>query len=108
MTLIVFRVALLSSLAILVPETKLEVGQTASLPEYDAAKTAAFSIEYHLTQREQQVPSCLAQGKTDGEIAQKLFISPNTVRFHVGNILKKTKCSTRVEAARMMQTFRPS
>lgn len=108
MTLIVFRVALLSSLAILVPETKLEVGQTASLPEDDAAKTAAFSIEYYLTQREQQVLSCLAQGKTDGEIAQKLFISPNTVRFHVGNILKKTECSTRVEAARMMQTFRPS
>lgn len=41
----------------------------------------------------------IAEGKTDREIADKLFISVRTVGYHVGNILNKTAVANRTEAA---------
>ena len=37
----------------------------------------------------------ILDGKTNGEIADQLFISENTVKFHVKNILQKTGCRNR-------------
>jgi DNA-binding NarL/FixJ family response regulator len=43
----------------------------------------------NLTSRELAVLGLLAAGRTNGEIATELAISPNTVRTHVQNILSK-------------------
>ena len=51
-----------------------------------------------LTAREVEVLQQIAVGKTNQEIADCLFISPNTVATHVRNILDKTDCSNRAEA----------
>jgi DNA-binding CsgD family transcriptional regulator len=52
-----------------------------------------------LTQREQQVLALVAEGRTNGQIAQELFISTKTASVHVSNILAKLGVRTRGEAA---------
>jgi len=45
------------------------------------------------------VLALVAQGRTNREIGERLFISQKTVGVHVGNILAKLAVSGRVEAA---------
>ncbi|MBE9007299.1 response regulator transcription factor [Fortiea sp. LEGE XX443] len=51
-----------------------------------------------LTQREQEILSLLAAGKTNQEIAVILYITPGTVRVHVHAILQKLEVSDRNQA----------
>jgi len=53
-----------------------------------------------LTQREKDVLAELAAGKSNQEIARQLFISENTVKYHVHSILEKLNLRDRKEAAR--------
>ena len=57
----------------------------------------AFIQKYELSLRENEVLNLIIEGDSNGEISEKLFISENTVKFHVRNILKKTRCSNRTE-----------
>ena len=57
------------------------------------------TIHARLTRRELDVLALLAQGANSGEIAQRLFLSRNTVRTHVQNILSKLQVHSRLEAA---------
>jgi DNA-binding CsgD family transcriptional regulator len=52
-----------------------------------------------LTAREQQVLALVAEGLTNGQIAERLFISAKTASVHVSAILRKLNVSTRTEAA---------
>ncbi len=51
-----------------------------------------------LTQREVEVLSLLAEGMTNAEIAERLFLGAATVKTHVSNILAKTQSRDRVNA----------
>ena len=51
------------------------------------------------TGRELEVLRLLAEGLTDREIAEKLFVSVTTVRYHVGNLMGKTGLASRTELA---------
>ena len=53
-----------------------------------------------LTTREIEIITCISQGLTSKEIAEKLFISIQTVNTHRKNILKKTNCKGSIELAR--------
>ncbi len=53
-----------------------------------------------LTDREREVLRFLAQGATNQEIAERLFLQPKTVRNHISNILAKLQVSGRTEAAK--------
>ncbi len=53
-----------------------------------------------LTSRELEVLRVLASGKSNQEIGQYLFISENTVRYHIHSILAKLNLPNRTEAAR--------
>ncbi|MGD0089169.1 MAG: response regulator transcription factor [Planctomycetota bacterium] len=53
-----------------------------------------------LTAREQEVCALLAYGYTNGEIAQRLFISERTVETHRTNIMGKLNLNSRVELVR--------
>ncbi len=52
-----------------------------------------------LTDRELQVLKLVARGMANKAIAAKLFISENTVKNHVRNILEKLQLHSRMEAA---------
>lgn len=52
-----------------------------------------------LTKREDEVYSLLADGRSNREIGQALFISEPTVKVHVRNILRKLGVRSRTEAA---------
>jgi DNA-binding NarL/FixJ family response regulator len=54
---------------------------------------------FNLSPREKEVLGVLAEGRSNREIAQRLFISERTVAVHVGNILAKLGVAGRVEAA---------
>jgi DNA-binding NarL/FixJ family response regulator len=59
----------------------------------------AASPDALLTERERQVLELVARGLSNGQIAEKLFISSKTASVHVSNILRKTGATTRTEAA---------
>lgn len=52
-----------------------------------------------LTDREREVFDLLAEGKTNKEIAEKLFITTNTVKRHLKSIFEKLDVHTRSAAA---------
>ncbi|MBI1804949.1 MAG: response regulator transcription factor [Ignavibacteriae bacterium] len=52
-----------------------------------------------MTKRERQVIDLISDGMTNKEIAQKLHLSPYTVKSHVHNILEKLALHTRVQIA---------
>lgn len=51
-----------------------------------------------LTERELEVLSLISQGLNNQEIAQKLFLSPKTVRNHITNIFGKLQEADRAQA----------
>ncbi|WP_316745801.1 LuxR C-terminal-related transcriptional regulator [Streptomyces sp. MK7] len=63
------------------------------------AQTPDPSTALGLTARERDVLQLLTLGRTNGEIAQALHISPKTAGVHVSNILTKLNVGNRGEAA---------
>jgi DNA-binding NarL/FixJ family response regulator len=51
-----------------------------------------------LTDRELQILQLVAAGATNGEIARQLWITQQTVKFHVSNIYRKLDVANRTEA----------
>lgn len=52
-----------------------------------------------MTKREQEVIDLIAQGKSNKQIAETLFIAVHTVKSHVHNVLEKLALHTRLELA---------
>ena len=66
---------------------------------------AEFSDEdAALTERELEVLTLVSKGATDKEVAEQLFVSLNTVKTHIRNILSKLRVNSRKEAAKLAQS----
>ena len=66
-----------------------------SAPRSSALPQRAFP---ELTEREEEVLSLVAKGKSNQQIARELFVSLKTVRNHVSNILLKLQVADRAQA----------
>jgi len=53
----------------------------------------------HLTHQEQRILALLAEGKTNRQIAQTMYLAEKTVKNYVSNVLAKMGMSRRTEAA---------
>jgi DNA-binding NarL/FixJ family response regulator len=51
-----------------------------------------------LTDREREILTLLAQGHNNADIAQRLVLSPKTVRNHLSNVFNKLQVADRVQA----------
>jgi DNA-binding NarL/FixJ family response regulator len=57
--------------------------------------------EYSLTQREHDILALLAEGRSNREIAQRLYLSEKTVKAHLAAIFRKLGVTNRTQAAMM-------
>lgn len=56
-----------------------------------------FIRKYDISEREKEVVNLLINGRSNKEIADKLFISVNTVKTHIKNIYEKLEINSRYE-----------
>jgi DNA-binding NarL/FixJ family response regulator len=55
--------------------------------------------EFSLTQRENDILALLAEGRSNREIAQHLYLSEKTVKAHLAAIFRKLGVTNRTQAA---------
>lgn len=71
---------------------------TCVFESFDEKKTA-IEEKTALTSREIEILTLVSMGSTNEEIANKMCISPNTVKTHLYNIFKKINVENRLQAA---------
>ncbi|QQS24236.1 MAG: AAA family ATPase [Actinomycetota bacterium] len=70
------------------------------LPSDDAQhEEVGTELPFGLTARELEVLRLVADGRSNGEIGEQLFVSRKTASVHVSNILRKLGAANRIEAA---------
>jgi two-component system NarL family response regulator len=69
------------------------------MDELSRTKKTEYPVDVTLTHREIDVLRAIATGLSNQDIAKNLFITENTVKYHVHSILEKLKLPGRKEAA---------
>ena len=79
----------------------IDPGVTARLLARFSSRAAAAPVQPRepLTEREEAVLLTVARGRTNAEIAQELYISTSTVKFHLAGLMTKLGARNRVELA---------
>ncbi len=65
-----------------------------------APAASALTQDGLLSPRELEVLQLVAAGSTNGEIARKLWVTEQTVKFHLSNVYRKLDVGNRTEASR--------
>jgi DNA-binding CsgD family transcriptional regulator/MFS family permease len=65
--------------------------------EAEERRQIEYTSRFGLSAREQEIFNLIIQGMSNMEIAGALYITESTVKFHAGNILKKTNSGGRLE-----------
>ena len=58
-----------------------------------------------ITNREMDIVNLILEGKTNKEIAEELYISVKTVKYHIYNIFKKLEIKNRIELINYINNF---
>jgi DNA-binding CsgD family transcriptional regulator len=88
-------------LSVFIPSDETSAEQTKSVLASEATWSpvaAEGSGRLQLTEREREVMMLVASGLQSAEIAERLFLSPETVKSHVHNALSKLGAHTRAHA----------
>jgi DNA-binding NarL/FixJ family response regulator len=73
--------------------------------KYSEAKEKLPPNLVALSKREYEVLLFIAEGLSDKEIADKIFVSVNTVKTHVRRIYDKLLVNSRMEATKMLNNY---
>jgi NarL family two-component system response regulator LiaR len=76
------------------------LGATEEPPE---AQPANQESGHGFTRREVEILKLLAEGYTNAQLARMLWVSEQTVKFHLSNIYRKLDVTNRTEASRWAQ-----
>jgi ATP/maltotriose-dependent transcriptional regulator MalT len=87
---------------------RIELALPEAAPDGPALVPTAPPDELGLTPREREVLALVADGRTNRQIAEALFISNKTASVHVSNILAKLGVANRGEAAAVAHRLRLS
>jgi DNA-binding NarL/FixJ family response regulator len=84
--------------AVVAPSTTKRLLDRFALHLPDKEQRASGAALESLTERETEVLHLVARGMSNGEIAERLFVSEATVKTHMGRILMKLELRDRVQA----------
>ena len=89
-------------------QEKFDNMETAALSKDEvlSLQLEAFSESFRLTNRESEVAALMLQGRNARYIAEKLFISQNTVKTHAHKIYSKLGVHNRMELLDSFEEFR--
>lgn len=88
-------------LSVFIPPDESSAGQAGSTLPREATWAPVATEQsgrLRLTEREREVMTLVASGLQSGDIAERLFLSPETVKSHVHNALGKLGAHTRAHA----------
>ena len=69
----------------------------ASPEELEQKRFAEYSARFGFSAREQEIFALIIRGMSNAEIAGELYITESTVKFHIGNMFKKSGFTRRSE-----------
>jgi len=78
---------------------------TQAIREYYQTTDENVQLWESLSERQQQVAALICLKYTNDEIAEKLYISPDTVKTHVSNVLRKFKVRGRHQLAHILRKW---
>jgi len=70
---------------------------------FERRPAAVVEDDCPLTDRELEILRLVAQGHTNGKIARELWVTEQTVKFHLSNVYRKINVGNRTEASRWAQ-----
>ncbi len=68
-----------------------------------SAAPAADDDSVILTRRELEILRLVAEGRSNAQLAKMLWVTEQTVKFHLSNVFRKLQVSNRTEASRWAQ-----
>ena len=77
-------------------------GSRPAAPASRQARTEAREVS-DLTRREKEILTLVAEGHSNAKLAKMLWVTEQTVKFHLSNVYRKLDVSNRTEAARWAQ-----
>jgi DNA-binding NarL/FixJ family response regulator len=77
-----------------------EISQGNVVHRYQPRVVAAADEDCPLTERELEILRLVAEGYTNGRIARELWVTEQTVKFHLSNTYRKLGVANRTEASR--------
>ena len=72
----------------------------------DAERAPADDADVGLTRREREILALVSEGYSNRELAKMIWVTEQTVKFHLSNIYRKLDVSNRTEASRWAHKHR--
>jgi DNA-binding NarL/FixJ family response regulator len=72
----------------------------------ERAGDAEWAADVGLTEREREILQLVSDGESNADVARKLWITEQTVKFHLSNVYRKLDVSNRTQASRRAQQLK--